>query len=269
MSLDPVSERILKAHLRDLPWHRVITRSIEARILHDVDFPRPMLDVGCGDGHFASVVFPRGVDVGLDAGLADAREASLRKVYRWIVNASSLAVPFSDGAFASVLSNCVLEHIPNLDTTLSEIARVLRPGGLFVATVISHRFSDLFIPPGPWSRLGLSKARLAYVRWFNRKARHFHFDSPQAWSARLAQAGLAVERWRYYSSARASAAAHRSHYWSLPLLLSRRVTGRWIPFPRWLERPFWTRRFAKYVAEPEPSDGACIALFCRKSAAVR
>jgi len=266
---DPVTERILRAHLRELPWHRVITRSLEARILHDIAFPRPMLDVGCGDGHFASVVFPEGVDVGLDPAIGDAREAAARRVYRMVVTASSLCVPFPDRTFASVLSNCVLEHIPDLDTTLSEVARVLRPGGLFVATVISHRFSDLFIPPRAWSRLGLSRARDAYVRWFNRKARHFHFDSPAQWTARLLRAGLTVERWRYYSSAAASAAAHRSHYWSLPFLISRRLTGRWVPFPDFWDRPFWSRRLRRYVEEPEPADGACIALVCRKPEAVR
>jgi SAM-dependent methyltransferase len=269
MSQDPVTERILRAHLRELPWHRVITRSLEARILHDIAFPRPILDVGCGDGHFASVVFPEGVDIGIDPGIVDAREASARGVYRLVVTASSLAVPFPDRTFASVLSNCVLEHIADLDTTLAEIARVLRPGGLFVATVISDRFSDFFIPPGPWTRLGLSRVRDAYVRWFNRKARHFHLDSPQTWIARLARAGLSVERWRFYSSPAASAAAHRSHYWSLPFLVSRRLTGRWVPFPGFWERPFWRRRLERYVGEPEPPEGSCIALICRKPETVR
>ncbi len=269
MTGDPVSQRILRAHLRELPWHRVITRSIEARILHDIAFARPMLDVGCGDGHFASVVFPQGIDVGIDPAIGDAREARGRAIYRMVVTASSLSVPFADATFASVLSNCVLEHIPDLDTTLSEVARVLRPGGLFVATVISHRFSDLFIPARPWSRLGLSGAREAYVRWFNRKARHYHFDSPQTWIARLSRAGLTVDRWRFYSSPAASAAAHRSHYWSVPFLVSRALTGRWVPFPGFWERPFWARRFERYVDEPEPADGACIALICRKPEAVR
>jgi SAM-dependent methyltransferase len=265
LSREEISRRILRAHLREMPWHRVITRSIEARILQDISFPRPLLDVGCGDGHFASVVFPEGVEVGIDPGLSDAREALGRGIYRLIVNASSLEVPFASETFASVLSNCVLEHIPDLDTTLAEIARVLRPGGLFVCTVIGDRFSDLFIPPAPWARVGLGRLREAYVRWFNRKARHFHFDSPAEWTERFKRAGLMVERWRYYSSPEASAAAHRNHYWSLPLLLSRRLTGRWVPLPEWVERPFSMRRFIRFVDEPEPKIGACIAFLCRRT----
>jgi SAM-dependent methyltransferase len=262
-------EHILRRHLAELPWHRVITRSIEARILANVAFPRPMLDVGIGDGHFASVVFPEGVDAGIDPGFDETAEAKARGVYRTVVNASSIAIPFETASFASVLSNCVLEHIPDLDTTLAEVARVLKPGGLFVCTVICDEFSALFIPAKPWERLGLARLRQAYVDWFNRKARHFHFDSPQIWRERLERAGLSVRRWRYYSSPEASRAAHRSHYVSLPLLLFRRATGKWVPFPRLAQRPFFLRRFLRYVNEPEPHPGACAAFFCERRPPVK
>jgi SAM-dependent methyltransferase len=156
-----------------------------------------------------------------------------------------------------------------LDRTLAEIARVLSPGGLFVCTVISDRFSDLFIPPLPWQRAGLAALRNVYVAWFNRKARHFHFDSPARWGQRLERAGFQIRRWRYYSSPEASRAAHRSHYWSLPLLFFRRVTGRWVPFPRLMQRPLFARRFARYIDEPEPKEGACIAFFCERRPPVK
>jgi SAM-dependent methyltransferase len=263
------SDEILRRHLAELPWHRVITRSIEARILADVSFPRPMLDVGIGDGHFASVLFPGGVDAGIDPGFAETVEARARGVYRLVVNGSSLAIPFGPGSFASVLSNCVLEHIPDLDTTLAEIARVLKPGGLFACTVISDRFSEFFIPRQSWERWGLGRVRDRYVAWFNRKARHFHFESPEEWRRRFEKAGLEIERWRYYSSLAASRAAHQSHYWSLPLLVFRKLTGRWVPFPRLTESPVLLRRFARYVEEPEPQPGACIAFFCRRRAPVK
>jgi SAM-dependent methyltransferase len=264
VSREGISERILRAHLRELPLHRVLGRSIEGRILADIDFPRPMLDVGCGDGHFASVIFPQGVDAGIDPGLADAAEAGARHVYCLVATASSLSLPFPDGSFASVLSNCVLEHIPDLETTFAEVARVLRPGGLFVCTVIGDRFNELSIPGASWKRTGLGRLRQAYVKWFDRKARHFHFDSPARWQQRLEHAGLAVRRWRYYFSPEASRAAHRSHYWSLPHLLFRKLTGKWVPFPSLMDNRFFVRRLLKYVEEPEPAVGSCIAFVCEK-----
>jgi SAM-dependent methyltransferase len=264
VSGEGLGERILRAHLRELPFHRAITRSIEARILADIAFPRPMLDIGSGDGHFASVAFPGGADIGLDPSLSDSSEAQRRGAYRLVVVGSSVALPFSGGTFASALSNCVLEHIPDLDTTLAEVARVLRPGGTFICTVIGESFNDLSIPAEAWSRLGLSRLRRAYVEWFNRKARHYHFDSPERWTARLQRAGFRIERWRYYASPEASSVTHQSHYWSLPHLVSRKLTGRWVPFPRWTDRPFWVRRFLKYVEEEEPPLGSCIAFVCRR-----
>lgn len=265
MSRDGTSERILRAHLRELPLHRVIGRSVEGRILADIDFPRPMLDVGCGDGHFASVVFPQGVDAGIDPGLDDAAEAGARRAYRLVTNASSLSLPFPDGAFASVVSNCVLEHIPDLETTFAEIARVLRPGGTFVCTVIGDRFDELCIPGASWKRNSLlGRLRQAYVNWFDRKARHFHFDSPARWQEALERAGLAVRSWRYYLSPEASRAAHRAHYWSLPHLLFRKLTGKWVPFPALMDNAFLVRRLIKYVDEEAPALGSCIALTCER-----
>ncbi len=265
MTEESHTDWILRAHLREMPFHRVIIRSIEARILSEVSFPPPVLDVGCGDGHFASVLFPKGTDVGLDPGMAEAVEARSRGVYRLVVRSTSVELPFAAASFHSVLSNCVLEHIPDLDSTLGEVSRVLRPGGLFACTVIGEHFSEFLTDERAWSRWGLGRAREAYLRWFNRKAIHHHFEPPERWRERFARAGLAVRSWRYYLSPKATRVFHWSHYVSLPHLLARRVTGRWVPTPALTDRPFWINRFRRYVAEPEPPAGSCIAFLCERS----
>jgi SAM-dependent methyltransferase len=266
MTAPPSTERILRSHLREMPFHRVIMRSIEARILSEVTFPRPILDVGCGDGHFGSVLFPEGADAGLDPGIADLSEARSRGVYRFLAAADSGAMPFASGSFASVVSNCVFEHIPEIDRTVAEIARVLRPGGIFACTVIGERFSEFLTDARAWRRLGLEAAHRAYLGWFNRKSIHFHFDSPETWKKRFEAAGLRVDRWRYYLSPRAARAFHRSHYVSLPHLAARRLTGRWVPFPRFTDNAFWVRRLRRFVEEPEPEAGSCIAFVCSRRA---
>jgi SAM-dependent methyltransferase len=43
--------------------------------------------------------------------------------------ADGLALPFADGSFDLVLSQAVLEHVPDPQRALDEMARVLRPGG--------------------------------------------------------------------------------------------------------------------------------------------
>jgi SAM-dependent methyltransferase len=257
-------ETILRAHLREMPLHRVIMRTIEARILSEVYFPRPILDIGCGDGHFGSVLFPDGADVGLDPGVADLAEARGRRVYRIVTAADSGVMPFGDARFRSVVSNCVFEHIPAIEKTIAEIARVLAPGGVFATTLISHRFPDLVTDARAWRRLGLGRLHRAYVDWFNRKSVHFHFDSPDTWRARFEAVGLEVVRWRYYMSPGTMHAFHRSHYWSVPHLIARRLTGRWVPVPGLMDNRFWVRRVLRRVDEPEPEIGGCIAFVCRR-----
>ncbi len=47
-------------------------------------------------------------------------------------------LPFADGAFDLVVAAWMLYHVPDLERGLAEIARVLRPGGTFVAATNSR-----------------------------------------------------------------------------------------------------------------------------------
>jgi len=60
------SDEILWRHLRDLPYFRAMVRAVEDSFYQGLDLPAPVLDLGCGDGHFTSVAFDHPLDVGLD-----------------------------------------------------------------------------------------------------------------------------------------------------------------------------------------------------------
>jgi len=45
-------------------------------------------------------------------------------------------IPHFDGSFDMVIANHMLYHVPDIDKALGEIARVLRPGGMFYATTL-------------------------------------------------------------------------------------------------------------------------------------
>ena len=113
-----------------------------------------------------------------------------RDVYRSVMFASATELPFADAAFNTVISNCVIEHIPDNDAVLSEICRVLRPGGVFATTLPSEHYPEYLLgsqrPFGRWACLVWAHA---YGRFFNRISHHYHVYSP----AGLARA---VERGR-------------------------------------------------------------------------
>jgi arsenite methyltransferase len=97
-----------------------------------------VLDVGCGAGTdtliAAQMVGPTGSVKGIDMTpgmVAKARrstsEMGLDTVT--IVEGSAEHLPFTDASFDVVISNGVIDLIPDKDAVFSEIVRVLRPGG--------------------------------------------------------------------------------------------------------------------------------------------
>jgi SAM-dependent methyltransferase len=221
-------------HIRDLPYFRALLRAVEAQFYQDFDLPSPVLDVGCGDGHFATIAFDQPLDVGLDPWGGPIRQAARLGGYRWIVQADGACMPFPDGFFSSGLSNSVLEHIPHIDDVLAETARVLKPGALFLFCVPNPAYlTDLSIPE-ILRRARLENLADKYTEWFRRISRVEHADDPQVWEARLNRAGFQLKRWWHYFSPQALHMLEWGHYFGVPTLLTRKLTGRWIIAPaRW------------------------------------
>jgi SAM-dependent methyltransferase len=224
--VDP--EEILIRHLRDLPYFRAMLRAVEDRFYQDIQLQVPVLDMGCGDGHFASVAFSQPLDIGLDPWSAPLQEAQRRGCYRMVIQADGARMPFPDGWFASAVSNSVLEHIPDIDPVLAEIGRVIRKGGLFVFCVPNDHFTTQLQGTTLFRSLGLRSASQGYSRLFNRISRHAHTDSQQVWKERLLKAGFEVEKsWNYFPPASLHV-LEIGHFFGLPSLFVKKLTGNWI-----------------------------------------
>jgi SAM-dependent methyltransferase len=94
-----------------------------------------VLDVGCAAGHTALAFAPHvrdvvGVDLSADMLAEAARQAAARGIanVRW-EEASAAALPYADGTFDIVTCRMVVHHFPSLAPSLTEMARVLKPGG--------------------------------------------------------------------------------------------------------------------------------------------
>jgi ubiquinone/menaquinone biosynthesis C-methylase UbiE len=93
---------------------------------------REVLEVGCGTGLILqrlARIAKRAVGVDLSPGmLAKARARGLE-----VVEADATALPFPDASFDAAVSFKVLAHVPDIRGALSEMARVVRPGGVVAA----------------------------------------------------------------------------------------------------------------------------------------
>jgi SAM-dependent methyltransferase len=250
--------------LKTVPAFRALLRSVESRFYGQVDLAAPVLDLGCGDGHFAAMTFERPLAVGVDPWWGPLLKAGRSGAYHGLAQAAGDRLPFAAGSFETVISNSVLEHIPDVQPVLAEVSRVLRPGGRLNFTAPSHYFTEALAGAAFFERLRLPAAAHAYRRLFNRVSRHARTDPPQAWARRLALAGLTVERWQYYFSRGALRALEVGHIQGLPSAVLHFLTGHWIVAPwRCSLRPTeqWLR---PYYQEVYPEVGAMIAMLAIK-----
>ncbi|HET6846397.1 MAG TPA: methyltransferase domain-containing protein [Anaerolineales bacterium] len=225
------ADDLLFRHVRDLPYFRGLLRAVESRFYQDLELKQPVYDLGCGDGHFAWITFPKPIDVGLDPWHGPIHEAGRRGHYGGLVEGNAAQTPFADAHFASAFSNSVLEHIPRVQIVLNETARILEPGALFVFCVPNENFTQFLSVARGLDRLGLHGAAEAYRRFFNRISRHSHCDAPAVWETRLRIAGFEIEEHWDYFSPEALATLEWGHYFGLPALICKALFGRWIIAP--------------------------------------
>jgi ubiquinone/menaquinone biosynthesis C-methylase UbiE len=139
--------------------------TIDSRIYHiklileffgDLNGQR-VLDVGCGKGRFARVLadrYPQASIVGIDLA-----EAMLRRIPSGVhaCAGSMTALPFPAGAFDCAYATESLEHAVDIDAAVSEMCRVVRPGGRIVIIDKNAR---------KWGRLKTPE----WEKWFERRA---------------------------------------------------------------------------------------------------
>ncbi len=106
-----------------------------------------VVDLGCGSGN---LLFWSGLDarfsVGVDVSLDAVRFCGARRGARPAGFAQALAgaLPLADGVADLVILVEVLEHLHEPEAVLSEIRRVLRPGGRLFLTTPNYQW------PSPW-----------------------------------------------------------------------------------------------------------------------
>jgi 2-polyprenyl-6-hydroxyphenyl methylase/3-demethylubiquinone-9 3-methyltransferase len=131
----------------DIRWVRTLRNLVPGRLRwfdRQIDWQgKVVLDLGCAGGFMAEALALRGAHVtgidpaaeAIDAARAHARQGSLRIGYDVGVGE---ALPYDVASFDAVVCVDVLEHVADLNKVLSEVARTLRPGGLFLFDTINR-----------------------------------------------------------------------------------------------------------------------------------
>lgn len=118
--------------------------------LHEyADFKgKNVLDVGCGNGYVLEKYAIEGANAhGVDITPMSIRLCEERFKYSNLTGSFQVAnaeeLPFPDNYFDCVCSMGVLHHVPNTEKAVSEIYRVLKPGGRLIV-MFYHRNSALY-----------------------------------------------------------------------------------------------------------------------------
>jgi SAM-dependent methyltransferase len=121
-------------------WRDMLRDIIIPWALGATDLGDDMLEVGPGPGLTTDTLremVPKLTAVELDDDLAAALADRMAATNVEVLHADATAMPFDDGRFSSAVSFTMLHHVPNADLQdrlFAEVARVLRPGAVFVAS---------------------------------------------------------------------------------------------------------------------------------------
>lgn len=177
-------------------------RSIEVRHLEEAikkyNTVLPMLDLGCAEGKIGSILFKERCLFGLDNCWDLIKQNQKTDTYKALVLADACQMPFGDGSFSCIFSNSVIEHIPDLQALMAEVARVLKKGGLFIFTVPSNKFGQFLFFHVLFKKLGLNSLAGWYSKKRNSRLNHFHCHSHNVWQEKLNGKGFRLLEYAYY-----------------------------------------------------------------------
>jgi SAM-dependent methyltransferase len=130
-------------------WAEMLEQHAIPWVLEGLDLGDDVIEIGPGPGRTTEVLcrlVPRLTAVEIDEQLAVSLSTRLGSVE--VLHADATELPLPGGRFSAALSFTMLHHVPSAtlqDKLFAEVARVLRPGGVFAGedSLDSPEFRDL------------------------------------------------------------------------------------------------------------------------------
>ena len=190
-----------------------------------------MIDIGCGDGLYAKILFAEKLDTGIDPDPHERARARALGAYHELIQCHGASVPKPDGTYRAIFSNSVLEHIPDLAPVRKEAHRLLAPGGRFFFTVPSPNFERFTAINLMLEALGLMALSRRFRAFFNRFWMHYHTYPLEAWVALAKEAGFEVIEACTYDPKRICLFNAALTPFALPSKVVKAMTNRWFLLP--------------------------------------
>jgi SAM-dependent methyltransferase len=209
-------------------------------VLRRFECPGPILDVGCGDGLFASIAFPEREVWGIDLDAKEGRWAQASRAYAQVILGDITKARLPELFFSTCIANCSLEHVPDIDGALATIRGSLAVGGR----------AYLFVPHRDWASrmrsiralhaLSAHDAAISLQERIDRTFRHVHLYDEKGWTEVATRSGLKVAHIEPVLSTATTVTFEAFLAPSVLGWLNKKMTSRWTNFPearRWLS-PF-------------------------------
>lgn len=184
----------MSATLRVYKWPaQAFWRYFEVKALQQVRFERPILEIGCGDGQLSAMLFDE-IDQAIDLNPRSVEKCRrlAGQLYREVRCQDARQLEYTQGGYATVFANCVMEHIPDIPAVLAGCYRSLRSGGRLVITVPLAEMNHHLLVPWKW-----------YARMRQRQLAHLNLFTQKQWEDALRTTGFSTVEFRPYLSGEA------------------------------------------------------------------
>jgi ubiquinone/menaquinone biosynthesis C-methylase UbiE len=264
LNLDKLITQSIRHYLNHRPAFFSLIRPQEIAYFHRYQtyLKSPALDFGCGDGFFAQLAFTnlKGKLIGVDLPSSRIDQEKSASFYLDLVVYAGLQLPFPSNHFNSAVSNCVFEHLPDLDKNLSELHRVLKPGGFLLTSVMTDRWEEHLIGGKIFGQ--------PYLKYLRKRQEHLNLLSLEKWQEKFIQTGFEITESVGYLNPYTSKILEITHYLSVSSLVSQKLLGSWVPVPNWFKPLKLDKVINRAVSQDldiKPSQAAALFFVLKKA----
>lgn len=222
-------------YIKKAPMALALERIFECHILSQQKFERPALDIGCGDGIFASVLFAQKIDLGIDPDGRELEQARRSEMYDELICCGAQQIPKKDGSFRTIFANSVFEHIIPIRDVLKEARRVIACDGRMYLTVPTHLYDHQTVCFRLLSALQLKGAAEGFRKYYDRFWKHHHYYDLDGWRRLFEECGWSIVQNQTFNPTSARLWQDSLIPLSIGSFISRKFFGRWFALP-------WARR---------------------------